>query len=99
MNQQPSTCVGCPLHGEGKGFVPDEVQDGAKVALLALSPSKDDAMGRQIVGYAGPKQPIYETTSPKPFIGSGGWFLTQSLLHCLGMGRGYSPLITLGNFL
>src|SRR5690349_23891776 len=90
MNQKPATCHGCPLYGEGKGFVPDTIVSGAKVGLLALSPSKDDAMGRQIVGYmrVGTKmQPIYETTSPKPFIGSGGWFLTQSLLPAAGLTR------------
>ncbi|MGL5720062.1 MAG: hypothetical protein ACRCYP_04650, partial [Alphaproteobacteria bacterium] len=61
MNAKPSTCTGCPLFKTGHGFVSDEVRPEAQVAILAFSPSKDDVRGNHLVGYAGPKQPIYET--------------------------------------
>lgn len=87
MNQCPATCTGCPLFTPGKvGFVPDESKP-SKVAVLALSPSTDDLKGRQIIGYAGPKQPIYESTTPKPFIGSNGWMLTNTFLPAAGLSR------------
>lgn len=86
MYQKPSSCAGCPLQHVGQGFVHDEVRPSS-IAIMAFSPSKDDVRGQELVGYAGPRQPIYQTTSSKPFIGSEGWFLTQTLLPSAGLSR------------
>lgn len=86
MNTKPNSCVGCPLHKVGHGFVPDDSKD-SQVSILALSPSKDDVQGRHLVGYAGKGQPIYETTTPKPFIGAAGWLLDQAYLPAAGLTR------------
>lgn len=86
MNQKPDSCKNCPLYKTGMGFVPDE-ERSSQVAILALSPSKDDVQGRHLVGYAGPKQPIYQTTEPKPFIGSAGWLLENTYLPSAKLSR------------
>lgn len=86
MMTKPKTCESCPLFNVGHGFVPDEERN-SKVAILALSPSKEDCYGRHLVGYAGPKQPIYETVPPKPFIGSTGWLLENTYLPAAGLKR------------
>lgn len=86
MMTKPKTCESCPLFNVGHGFVPDEERN-SKVAILALSPSKEDCYGRHLVGYAGPKQPIYETVSPRPFIGSAGWLLENTYLPAAGLRR------------
>lgn len=86
MNTQPATCKGCPLYGVGHGFVPDEERP-SQIAVLGYMPSKDDVQGRHLVGYAGPKQPLYETTSPRPFIGKEGWLLENTYLPAAGLSR------------
>lgn len=86
MNSKPDTCRGCVLFKESYGFVPDEVRPST-VAVLGYMPSKDDAQGRHLVGYAGPKQPIYQTTESKPFIGGSGWLLENTYLPAAGLRR------------
>ena len=86
MHNKPSTCQGCPLYKIGHGFVPDEVRP-SKVALISMNPSKDDAQGRHLVGYAGPKQPLYETKAPAPFLGHAGWMLENTYLPLAGLRR------------
>ena len=86
MNQKPDTCKGCPLYKESYGFVPDEERPST-VAVLGYMPSKDDVQGRYLKGYAGKGQPIYETTDPKPYIGSAGWLLTNTYLPAAGLRR------------
>lgn len=86
MNQKPATCVGCALYKESYGFVPDEERP-SHVAVLGYMPSKDDANGRHLIGYAGKGQPLYETVASKPFIGSSGWLLTNTYLPAAGLTR------------
>lgn len=86
MNTKPKSCESCPLFNVGHGFVPDDSKD-SQVSILALSPSKDDVQGRHLVGYAGKGQPVYETTTPKPFIGAAGWLLDQTYLPAAGLTR------------
>lgn len=86
MNLKPDTCKGCPFYKESYGFVPDEERP-AQVAVLGYMPSKDDTTGRHLVGYAGSKQPLYETTQPSPFIGSSGWLLENTYLPSAGLSR------------
>lgn len=87
MLEKPESCKNCALYKVGHGFVPDESCSSSQVAILGLSPSKDDVQGRHLVGYAGPKQPIYETTTPKPFIGSAGWLLENTYLPAADLKR------------
>lgn len=86
MLSHPSTCKGCPLEKVGHGFVPDEVRS-SKVAIIAMNPSKDDATGRHLVGYAGRGNPLYETTHPRPFLGHAGWLLENTYLPLAGLRR------------
>lgn len=86
MNQKPATCKGCPLYSASYGFVPDEERPST-VAVLGYMPSKDDVNGRQLIGYAGKGQPLYETVPSKPFIGSSGWLLTNTYLPAAGLTR------------
>jgi uracil-DNA glycosylase len=80
------TCAGCVYEHKGVGFCPDDVKP-SDVAILTLLPSMDDVKGRQIVGYAGKGQPLYENTTPKPMIGSAGWLLTNTYLPLAGLNR------------
>lgn len=86
MLNKPSSCAGCPLAKIGHGFVPDEVRP-SKVAIMAMNPSKDDAQGRHLVGYAGKGNPLYETTHPRPFLGHAGWLLENTYLPLAGLKR------------
>lgn len=54
MIPKPPTCHGCPLYGDGQGFVPDEIVPGARVAILAQNPGADEEReGRPMVGTTG----------------------------------------------
>ena len=53
MNK-PAGCSGCPLYGDGRGFVPDELRDGAAVFIVGQNPGADEeAEGRPFVGKTG----------------------------------------------
>ena len=54
MLDKPASCVGCPMYGDGKGFVPDEWIEGSKVVVLAQNPGVDEERtGRPMVGKTG----------------------------------------------
>lgn len=40
--RKPDTCVGCPLYGDGDGFVPDEIVPGSRVAVLLQNPGVEE---------------------------------------------------------
>ena len=83
----PPSCRGCVLEHKGLGFCPDETRPGSTVAILGLQPSKDDVMGRMIMGYDGPGRPLYESCVPRPMIGSAGWMLCNTYLPLSGLKR------------
>lgn len=87
MLAKPAACVGCPLYGDGKGFVPDELVPGAEVLVLAQNPGGDEEKGDRVVGYAGGR-PIYQTDTPRPLIGKTGYELTTTYLPIAGLTRG-----------
>lgn len=76
--QKPHTCQGCPAYGDGKGYVPDLIQPHAKVTLLEFQPSQDDMLGRQVIGWNGPRDPIVSYGTPQPLCGSTGAMLTKT---------------------
>ena len=51
---KPTSCVGCPFYGDGRGFVPDELREGAAVFIVGQNPGADEeAEGRPFVGKTG----------------------------------------------
>lgn len=83
MIAKPSTCRGCPLYGDGKGFVPDLIVPGAKLTILAMSPGKHDEKGQRMIGYDA-KHPLYEQVEPQPLIGVTGYQLRETYLPLTG---------------
>jgi uracil-DNA glycosylase family 4 len=50
---KPPACLGCPLYGDGRGFVPDELREGegAAVFIVGQNPDADEeAQGKPFVG-------------------------------------------------
>ena len=84
MLPKPTSCQGCPLYGDGRGYVPDRVT-GGRVAILAQNPGVDEERGQRIVGYDGPRMPLYESCEPQPLIGSSGWMLKHTYLPLAGL--------------
>jgi uracil-DNA glycosylase len=87
MLEKPAGCLGCPLYGDGRGFVPDELVPGAAVLILAQNPGGDEERGERVVGYSGGR-PVYETDRPRPLIGKTGYELTTTYLPIAGLTRG-----------
>lgn len=57
MQDKSSTCLGCPLYADGKGFVPDAIVENSRVAILAQNPGADEErQGRPMVGATGQLQ-------------------------------------------
>lgn len=78
MLLKPIECQGCPSYGSGEGYVPDLIQPQARVTLLEFQPSSDDALGRMVEGYNGPRDPIYKQVTPQPLCGSSGYVLRKT---------------------
>ena len=54
MLKKPDTCKGCPLYGDGQGFVPDERVAGAKLLVLMQAPgATEEREGRPACGPTG----------------------------------------------
>ena len=96
MLAKPDTCTGCPLWGDGRGFVPDEYIPGAEVLVLAQNPGGDEERGERVVSYAGGK-PVYESHPSAPLIGKTGYELSQTYLPIAGLQRGVN--VSLANVL
>jgi len=51
---KPSSCLGCPFYGNGSGFVPDELRDGAAVLVYGQNPGKEEELeAKPFVGKTG----------------------------------------------
>ena len=87
MLPKPVECTGCPLYGDGRGFVPDELVPGAEVLVLGQNPGADEEKGERVVGYAGGRA-VYEPDRPRPLIGKTGYELSQTYLPIAGLTRG-----------
>src|SRR2546426_4926385 len=54
MLPKPDGCKGCPLYGDGQGFVPDEIVPEASVFILGQNPGSDEEReGKPFVGQTG----------------------------------------------
>lgn len=57
MLPKPEPCVPCTEYGDGLGFVPDEIVEGAEVLILGQNPGADEErLGRPFVGDTGQMQ-------------------------------------------
>lgn len=93
MLAKPLACVGCPLFGDGQGFVPDSIPDGAEVVILAQNPGADEEKGQRVIGYDG-KRPIYEPCEPQPLIGKTGYDVRNRFVPLLGTNAvGYANVL------
>src|SRR5574342_1129534 len=77
---KPETCKSCPMYGDGMGFVPDRLVEGAEVLYLAQNPGPDEEAGRKLMAYHGRKDRVYAPVSPRPLIGPTGYSLEHELL-------------------
>lgn len=87
MFSKPEKCNGCPLYGDGTGFVPDRLVPGAKVMVLAQNPGADEENGRRLVEYVG-RDRVYEQVEPQPLIGASGYALENIYLPRASLYRG-----------
>jgi len=54
MLPKPDGCLGCPLYGDGLGWVPGLYPEGAEVAVIGQSPgAEEEAAGVPLVGKTG----------------------------------------------
>jgi uracil-DNA glycosylase len=81
---KPSKCFGCPLYGDGDGYVPDVLIEGSEVALMAQNPGPDEEAGRQLDNYYG-RDRTYTPVPPQPLIGPTGYALKKDYLPRAGL--------------
>lgn len=60
--------------------MPDLCAHNTVLAIVAQNPGADEERGQRIVGWNGPRQPIYEPCAPQPLIGTTGWDVRKSYL-------------------
>ena len=77
-------CHGCVYFGDGKGFVPDLINDSAPVFIFCQNPGESEERGERLIEYKF-GQPIYEPCEPQPMTGKTGF----------AMDREYFPVATL----
>ena len=54
MLPKPKSCEGCPAYGDGRGFVPDELVEGAPLLLMFQNPGDaEEEQGKPLVGRTG----------------------------------------------
>jgi len=84
---KPNACLFCPFYGDGKGFVPDRLNDQAELLIVGQNPGADEEAGRRLMGWEGPKRPLYEPAEPQPFIGETGFMMDRKFLPMTGLDR------------
>ena len=100
MLPKPDSCKGCPLYGDGKGFVPDELVDGAEVLVLAQNPGANEESGERITfyDYAGRRRvPVSVAVTPAPLLGATGYEMERNYFPQAGLRRGEN--VSLANVL
>lgn len=86
MYAKPKGCVGCPFFGDGKGFVPDAMVEGAEVLTMAQNPGDDEERGYKVTGYSY-GQATRVKVDPTPLIGATGYKLERSFFPPAGLTR------------
>ena len=84
---KPSSCHGCPLYGNGQGFVPDELVEGAEVMVCGQNPGKYEESGLKVTGGRAPHY-ITEPTTPRPYTGPTGQVMEREYFPIAGLERG-----------
>jgi DNA polymerase I-like protein with 3'-5' exonuclease and polymerase domains/uracil-DNA glycosylase len=90
MLPKPPACQGCPLYGDGWGFVPDHHVPGASVLIVAQNPGADEESGQFRVGDTSVPY------TPAPLIGKTGSDLFQ---HFAPLAKLTRETVSLGNIL
>lgn len=83
MLPKPDACRGCPLYGDGQGFVPDETRPDSLVTIVAQNPGEMEERGERVVGVSWHYgRRTYQTAPhpPAPLIGPTGWDLETTYL-------------------
>src|SRR5207245_963376 len=81
MLPKPSGCIGCPFYGDGKGFVPDEIVQGAKVQVWLQNPGEQEEIeGKPAVGPTG--QVLNQTLLPRAGLQRGVDVSVCNALRC-----------------
>ena len=84
MDPKPDGCRGCPLYGDGWGFVPDLIPPSPAVVIVGQNPGANEEDGRRIVGYDR-GFPNTEPCPPQPLIGLTGYMLRRDYLPLTGL--------------
>ena len=52
--KKPAGCLGCPLYGDGYGFVPDEIRPGAPLVIYMQNPGEEEVeLAKPAIGKTG----------------------------------------------
>ncbi len=88
-------CMGCPYWGDGKGFVPDLINNSAPVFIFCQNPGESEERGERLIEYKY-GQPIYEPCEPQPMVGKTGFAMQREYFPIAGLNR---DEVSLGNAL
>lgn len=95
MLPKPDTCRACPFYGDGMGFVPDEIVEGAEVTILAQNPGGNEEAGNKLVSWENISKgtftrrvPNFQPVRPAPMIGATGHMMDTQFLPLAGLTRG-----------
>lgn len=81
MLVKPPACQGCPMYGDGRGFVPDELVSGSQVFVLGQNPGEEEEKtGRPFVGKTG--QAMINTYFPAGGLMRGENVSIGNVLRC-----------------
>lgn len=84
MLPKPKACEGCVLWGDGQGWVPDRIPEGATVLFQEQNPGVNEEEGRRIVAYEGGHE-VTEPCTPQPLIGPTGYIWSKTFLPLAGL--------------
>ncbi|KKN66144.1 hypothetical protein LCGC14_0474340 [marine sediment metagenome] len=88
-------CEGCIFWGDGKGFVPDLINNQAPTFVVAQNPGESEERGERLIEYKY-GQPIYEPCEPQPMVGKTGFAMQREYFPIAGLTR---DNVSLGNAL
>jgi hypothetical protein len=70
--------------GDGRGWVPDRIVEGSKVALILQNPGQMEEQGQRVTGYIQGK-PIVEPCQHEPLTGATGYAVATTWLPKAGL--------------
>lgn len=79
-------CEGCPFFGDGKGFVPDLINNQAPVFIYSQNPGDSEENGERLVEWKF-GQPIFEPCEPQPMTGRTGFAMQREYFPVAGISR------------